>query len=166
VDNTPLPGLRGRPYEELIGLVVIGSSSVDHALRILHAVTTVDGDPDHDPWDALDMDMSRTDLSKATRAGWRLWVEAGALSGEAMAAGSSWIRTALDLLDRRDHVVHALWQVDEELPEGLRGRYLRTKRRAPDLPAVRKLATEFREHLLDDRLRVVWEGITSARLNH
>ncbi|HEY5186901.1 MAG TPA: hypothetical protein VIM19_18830 [Actinomycetes bacterium] len=97
-DSLPFPDLRGRPYEELAGLVAIGSSSLDHAPWTLHAVTAVDGDPNRDPWEALDMDMSRAELSKSTRSGLRVWAEHGALSGEAMTAGSGWIRTALDLL--------------------------------------------------------------------
>jgi hypothetical protein len=160
----PLPDLLDRPYEELIGLVAIGSSSLDHAMRILHAATTVNGNPDGDPWDELDMNMSRSELSKSTRAGWRVWVEHGLLSGEAMAAGSAWIGTTLDLLKRRDVVVHALWEVDTALPEGLKGRHLRTKHAAPDLASIRLLALQIREHLADDRLRIVWDGITNARL--
>ena len=159
-----LPDLHGRPYEELIGLVAIGSSSLDHALRILHAATTVNRDPGSDPWDELDMNMSRSELSKSTRAGWRVWVEHGLLSGEAMATGSDWIRTTLDLLKRRDLVVHALWEVDTALPEGLKGRHLRTKHTTPDLASIRLLALQIREHLTDDRLRIVWDGIARARL--
>ena len=47
--------------------------------------------------------------------------------------------------------------------EGLRGRHLRSRRNAPDLPEIRELAQAVHAHLAEDRLRIIAEAIEAAR---
>lgn len=166
VDQTA-PDLDGLPYEHLVGLVTIGTSSLDHVIRLLHAMTLVDApadtSPDTDPWDLVNTVLARKELSKALRQGWRIGVENEAMTGQDMLAGTTWLHAALDLLDRRDTVAHALWEADPDLPEGLRGRHLRSRQHAPDLAGIRELARAVHTHLADDRLRIIAEAIKAAR---
>ncbi len=160
-------GLASREYMMAVGQVTVGSSSLDHALRLLHAASTVDrpSDPpvDADPWGLVDMRTPHDRLERETRRAWRRWLEAGALSGEEVRSGRDWTREALTLLERRDQVVHALWRVDPLAPEGVHGRHVRTDHLVPRLTEMQDLSALIRDHLADERLVLVWTGIARAR---
>jgi hypothetical protein len=153
--ETGLADLGLLPYEHLVGLVTIGASSLEHAVRYLHVLTLVDVD-DETPDDAtmadlLDMHTPVDRLAREARRSWRDAHAAGILSTDELSAGVAWTRRVGRLLGRRDVVVHALWKADPSIPEGLRGRHLRSGSTVPDLDGIRALADEIRSHLRDER---------------
>ena len=138
------------PYEHLVGLVAIGSSSLDHAVRHLHTLTLVDVDdaPDDATMaDVMDLRTPTDQLAKASRQQWRAYHASGLMTTDELHAGVKWTRGAAKLQKRRDVIVHALWKADSSVPEGLRGRHLRSGQLVPDLEGVRDLAEAFRNHL-------------------
>ena len=144
------PNLDDWPYEHLVGLVTIGSSFLDHVLRMsLGIALQTDADP---AW-------NRKTLSKGLRTRWSELAATGSLTVDELAAGTEWLDITVNLLDRRDHLVHALWEVDPSLPEGLRGTHVPTGRPVPDSKGLRRFLTEVRKHLADPRLRAISNAV-------
>jgi hypothetical protein len=159
--------LNDLPYEHLIGLITIGSSSLDHVVRLLHRVTmqelTGEG-ASEGPWDLLDSGKARKNLGRECRDTWRQWAELNRMGMPSMDAASDWMKEALNLLDRRDRVVHALWELDPSIPEGIRGQHLRSNQTTVDHAGMVRLASDIREHMAEPVAGPVFRSVFDVRL--